>query len=80
MKPIKQGRAGKPEVHLRIRRVYVFDEKIVNKDECVVQGRRSVAQNDCDQVEIHKHAIGDECPGVFVKDEGTRCFRFGKGL
>lgn len=80
MKTVKQGRAPKPPEGSNVRRFYIFDTKIVNMDECIVQGRRSVTQGDCDLVEVHKHAIKDECAGVFLKNEGNRCFRFGKGL
>ena len=64
----------------RIRRYYIFNEKIVNKAECIVQGRRSINVGDYDQVEVHMHGTGDACRGVHIKDEHGKCFRFGKGI
>jgi len=64
----------------RIRKYYIFNDKIVNKDECIVQGRSSIQKGDYDQVEVHMHGLGDECPGMELKKHDTKCFRFGKGV
>lgn len=80
MKTAKQRRLPKLAAGTRTRRYYIFDAKAVNKDECVVQGRRTINSGDYDQVEVHMHGTDVECPGVFVMDDGKKCFRFGKGI
>lgn len=80
MKTTKQRQLPKPVAGARIRRYYIFNDKVVNKDECVVQGRRSIGNGDYDQVEVHMHGTNIECQGVYVKDDGVKCFRFGKGI
>lgn len=64
----------------RIRRYYIFDCKVVNEDECIVQGRASIQKGDYDQVEIHRHGTDIVDCDVHVKNEPDVCFRFGKGI
>jgi hypothetical protein len=65
----------------RVRRYYIFNEKVVNKEECVVQGRSSINKGDYDQVEIHMHGTDVlPCPGFGKRTEIGKCFRFGKGI
>lgn len=63
-----------------VRRYYVYNPDHINKAECVRQGRESISKGDCKFVELHKHSAGVECPGVYLKDRGDKCFRFGKGI
>jgi hypothetical protein len=73
MKQIKQK-------ELKTRRYYIFNKDLINKAECIVQGRQSLNHGDYDQVEVHMHGTGDQCLGVGVKDEKGHCFKFGKGI
>jgi hypothetical protein len=75
MKQIKQQ-----QKELKTRRYYIFNEDLVNKAECIVQGRQSLNRGEYDQVEVHMHGTGDQCLGVGGKDEKGYCCKFGKGL
>lgn len=63
-----------------VRRYYIYNADHINKEECVNQGRASIRKNDYKMVEVHKHGASEECPGVYLKDRGNKCFRFGKGI
>lgn len=63
-----------------VRRYYIYNPDHINKAECVVQGQASINKGDYKIVEVHKHGAGAECPGVYLKDRGDKCFRFGKGI
>lgn len=63
-----------------VRRYYIYNADHVNKAKCVEDGRESVTKGDYKIVEVHKHGAGTDCPGVYLKDRGDKCFRFGKGI
>jgi len=65
-----------------VRTYYIYNEDHINKAECVAQGRASINKGDYKIVEVHMHGAGTDvvCPGVYLKDEDGRCFRFGKGI